>query len=145
MLRIIINPFSPVKLWDITARDSQSRLKSVTISYNRFIEKLRIYQEALELVSQIYLLTRKYPILTKDYSLCDQIRRAAISIVANIAEGYMRPQKQFKNYLKIASGSSNEVVALLQVITTVYGIKTIQLQESFRTLGRKINALSRTF
>ena len=109
------------------------------------MEKLRIYHESLALVSRFYLLILNYYVLQRDYSLSDQIRRASVSIVANIAEGYMRTGKQFKNYLKISSGSSNEVVALLQIISVVYKINTVELQESFKLLGRKINAFSKSF
>lgn len=105
------------------------------------MENLRIYQSALKLISEIYILTR-IPVLAKDFSLCDQLRRAAISILANIAEGYKRSNKQFQNYLQIASGSANEVVALLQTINIVYKINIINLQESFKLLGRQINAFS---
>lgn len=107
------------------------------------MENLKIYQEALELISQIYNLIRKNNNLVSDFSLCDQIKRAAISIAANIAEGYLRTRKQFKNYLQIASGSANEVVALLQVINKVHGVKTEELQESYKILGRRINAFSK--
>jgi len=109
------------------------------------MEKLRIYQDSLELIKQIYVLINANEKLRKDYSLCDQIRRAVISILSNIAEGYMRSSKQYKNYLKISSGSANEVVAQLQIISTVYEIDTKVLQDSFRVLGRKINAFSKTF
>lgn len=107
------------------------------------MKNLKIYQNALALIAEIYDLTRATK-LVKDYSLIDQLRRAAISVLANIAEGYCRSTKQFKNYLQIASGSTNEVVALLQVITLVYDIETTRLQESFQILGRQINSFSRT-
>ena len=112
-------------------------------SYNKRMETLRIYGEGLELVVKIYNLTGNNASISKDYSLCDQIRRASISIVANIAEGYSRTGKQWKNYFQIASGSANEVVALLQIVEKVYRIDTQELQESFKVLGRKINAYSK--
>lgn len=105
------------------------------------MEKLRIYQDALKLVAEIYLLVRNNPKLSRDFSLNDQLKRAAISVVANIAEGYKRTNKQYKNYLQIASGSCNEVVALLQVVDLVYKADTKSLQDSFKVLGRRINAL----
>lgn len=107
------------------------------------MEKLRIYQKALELVAKIYQLIRNNPQLAKDYSLNDQLKRAAISIVTNIAEGYCRSKKQFRNYLQIASGSSNETVALLQIITLSYQIETFILQEEFKFLGKQINSFSK--
>lgn len=108
------------------------------------MENLRIYKDSLDLIKQIYILTNN-SVLKKDFSLCDQIRRAAVSVLSNIAEGYMRSGKQYKSYLKISSGSTNEIVAQLQVINTVYGINTGDLQEKFRILGRKIIAFSKTF
>jgi four helix bundle protein len=108
------------------------------------MEKLRIYQLALKLIAETYFLIRKNVNLHKDYSLCDQLKRAAVSVVANIAEGYLRTKKQFKNYLKIASGSTNEVVALLQIISVVYKIDTSNLQELYRSLGRQIISFCKT-
>lgn len=107
------------------------------------MEKLKIYQTALNLIAQIYILIKSNKSLDSDWSLCDQIKRAAVSVLANIAEGYLRPKKQFKNYLRIASGSANEVVAHLQVISKVYGTSTNDLQESYRILARQIGAFSR--
>lgn len=108
------------------------------------MEKLRIYQKALELILKIYKLIRDNPSLAKDFSLNDQLKRAAVSILANIAEGYYRSKKQFQNYLKISSGSSNEIVALLQVIALVYSIETMDLQDEYKLLGKQINAFSKT-
>lgn len=104
------------------------------------MEKLRIYQDSLKLVAKVYLLIKSNPKLAKDFSLNDQLKRAAISVVANIAEGYKRTKKQYKNYLQIASGSCNEVVALLQVVDLVYKVDTKSLQDSFKVLGKRINA-----
>lgn len=108
--------------------------------YTEIVENLRIYKRSLELVGTIYKLTRDNSKLARDYSLVDQIRRASVSILANIAEGYKRSNKQFTNHLLIASGSANEVVAQLQIISLVYGIKTEELQNSFKILGKQINS-----
>ena len=108
------------------------------------MEKLRIYQKALELIGKIYKLIRNNPQLTRDFSLNDQLKRAAVSILANIAEGYCRSTKQFQNYLQISSGSANETVSILQVIMLVYSIETSTLQEEFRVLGKQINSFSKT-
>ena len=105
------------------------------------MEKLRIYQDALKLVAEVYLLIKNNSKLAKDFSLNDQLKRATISIVANIAEGYKRTKKQYKNYLQIASGSCNEVVALLQIVELVYKAETKSLRDSFNVLGKRINAL----
>ncbi len=63
---------------------------------------LNVFQEARELVSEIYELTNTGKFV-KDFGLKDQIRRASISIVSNIAEGYERKSKKEKNsFLNIA-------------------------------------------
>ena len=109
------------------------------------MEKLIIYQKALKLVSEIYLLIRNNPQLQKDYSLNDQLKRATISVVLNIAEGNGRSKKLFQNYLKIAVGSTNETIACLQIINTVYLINTTQLQHKYTILAKQITAFSNTF
>ncbi len=106
------------------------------------MEKLKIYQKALGLIVQIYKLIYDNRVLKTDFSINDQLKRATISIAANIAEGYCRSKKQFMNYLQIASGSANETVALLQIINLIYKIDTLSLQEDYKYLGRQINSFS---
>jgi four helix bundle protein len=78
-------------------------------------EELHIYQRATELTNEIYSLTRNAQ-FAKDYSLVDQIRRASVSIMSNIAEGFERGSKpEFIQFLFIAKGSCGEVRAQLQI------------------------------
>lgn len=80
---------------------------------NQF-EDLYCWKTARGLVSFIYELTDK-PVF-RDFSLKDQIRRAVVSIVSNIAEGFERGTKdEFLYFLYIAKGSSGEVRAQLYV------------------------------
>lgn len=109
------------------------------------IKDLRIYQKALELVKTIYLLIKSDFKLSKDYSLCDQIKRASVSVAANISEGFFRSRKQTKNYLEISSGSTNEVVTLLKIIFMVYEVDTNELQDEYIILGKQINSFSSKF
>ena len=84
-------------------------------------EDLEAWQQARHLVNEIYSLTRENSSLSKDFGLTDQVRRAAVSIMSNIAEGFERthlPEKiQFYN---IARGSTGEVRSLLYVISDNY-------------------------
>lgn len=63
----------------------------------------------MQLAKKIYILVRSFPEEEK-YGLCDQIRRAAVSIPSNIAEGYGRmSDKEFIRFLLIANGSLFEI------------------------------------
>jgi four helix bundle protein len=78
-------------------------------------EDLRTWQGGIELVKEIYLLTKSGEI-SKDFGLRDQIRRASVSIPTNIAEGFERQStKEYLYFLNIAKGSSGEVRSLLRV------------------------------
>ena len=72
-------------------------------------KKLDAWKLSMDLVVDIYQATDRFPSQEK-YSLIDQIRRAAISIPSNIAEGAARQtKKEFTNYLHIAQGSLSEL------------------------------------
>jgi len=78
-------------------------------------EELHVWQQARKLVNQIYFLTKNSS-FAKDYGLTDQIRRASVSIVSNIAEGFERGGKEELIYfLYIAKASCGEVRAQLYV------------------------------
>lgn len=78
-------------------------------------EELVVYQRARGLVKEVYALTRR-PAFAKDWGLTDQIRRAAVSIMSNIAEGFERGSNvEFIQFLYIAKGSCGEVRAQLTV------------------------------
>jgi four helix bundle protein len=78
-------------------------------------EELHIYQRARELTNAIYELTRG-PAFARDFGLVDQMRRAAVSIMSNIAEGFERGgTAEFIQFLYIAKGSCGEVRAQLQI------------------------------
>ena len=78
-------------------------------------EKLNAWQEARKLVVNVYRLLDKFP-KTENYALCDQLRRAAISVPSNIAEGTGRMAvKEQIHFLEIAFGSLMEVYCQLQI------------------------------
>jgi len=72
-------------------------------------EELTIWQEARELTSKIYILSKRFP-KEELYGLTSQIRRASVSIMSNIAEGFnRRSTKEFINFLIISRASISEV------------------------------------
>jgi len=82
----------------------------------RKLERLDAWRTAQELAYRAYLLTLE-PQLSKHFALIDQIRRAALSVPANIAEGYsLGTTPQFLRGLKIALGSNAELYSHLTVL-----------------------------
>lgn len=78
-------------------------------------EDIEVWKSARELTNKIYKITADGG-FAKDYGLRDQIRRAAVSIMSNIAEGYERGGNQeFIQFLSIAKGSCGEVRCQLYV------------------------------
>ena len=103
---------------------------------------LRIYQQSYKLSIEIHKLTQNYPRYER-YELGSQLRSAATSIPLNIAEGYGKKESEadFKRYLKIALGSSNEIEVLLDLSYDLgYIDKTLhnELIEEYTALRKQI-------
>ena len=78
-------------------------------------EGLKVWQRGIELVKEVYLVTNSGD-FKRDFGLRDQIRRAAVSIPTNIAEGFERSsRKEYLLFLNIAKDSAGEVRSLLRV------------------------------
>ena len=76
---------------------------------------LAVWQQAMKLCESVYVLLRKFPVEEK-YALCDQLRRAVVSIPSNIAEGNGRATKtEYARFLAIARGSLFEVRTQLEL------------------------------
>ena len=102
---------------------------------NRTLENLRIWIDARELVSEIYRLMAN----NRDYGFKDQIQRAAVSIMNNIAEGFeYNSDSVFIRYLNIAKGSCSEVKSMLYLCEDLGYCSTCQRVE----LQTKVLAVS---
>jgi len=77
-------------------------------------ENLRVYQRGLDITDDIYTLTSKFP---KDevFGLTNQLRRAIVSIVLNIAEGSGKTKKDFRHFLNMSRTSAYESTAILEI------------------------------
>jgi four helix bundle protein len=81
----------------------------------RTFEDLIVWQKAIAFVKLVYLITAEGE-LRRDFGLRDQLRRAAVSVPTNIAEGFERAsRKEYLNFLNIAKGSAGEVRSLCRV------------------------------
>ena len=102
------------------------------------IENLQIWKLGVKLAKDDYLLTEKFP-KREVYGLTDQIRRAAVSIPSNIAEGKGRSTaKDFVHFLNTPRGSVYELMTQLYIAREI-GYLT---QEDFSTLQKRIEDLS---
>jgi four helix bundle protein len=111
-------------------------------------EDLEAWQQARQLVNEIYSLTRENSSLSKDFGLTGQVQRAAVSIMSNVAEGFERthlPEKiQFYN---IARGSTGEVRSLLYVISDNYprsAPEAERLRNTAVSVGKLVSGLLRS-
>jgi four helix bundle protein len=82
---------------------------------NKFkFEELNVYKDALLFADSIYDLTQAFP-RDEAFGLTNQLRRASVSIVLNIAEGTSRTKKDFRHFLSLSRGSCYECVAILSI------------------------------
>jgi four helix bundle protein len=71
-------------------------------------KQLEVWQNAMDLAASIYQLTKTFP-SAEQFGLTAQMRRAAVSVPSNIAEGHRRTRPAYLNHLQIALGSLAEV------------------------------------
>ena len=107
-------------------------------------EDLNVWKQARQLTQEVYRLTKTEKFL-KDFGLWDQIRRAAISVMSNIAEGFERGGNQeFVQFLYVAKASCGEVRSQLYVALDqgyVTDNDSEKLLQSFRRLSGMISNL----
>lgn len=113
---------------------------------NKAHKHLELWKESFSLVLDIYSLTKSLPADEK-FGLISQIRRAAVSIPTNIAEGAGRKsKKEFINFLSIAMGSLAELDTLILISTELKYIdteKSILIQDKFERISRLTYGLMR--
>ena len=108
---------------------------------------LKVWQRAIDLVPMIYQMTSSLP-KHETYALGDQLRRAAVSIPANIAEGQARQHpKEFVQHLTIAKGSLAEVHTLLivaQRLNYLEPARFAELEAMTTEVAKMLNGLIRS-
>ena len=108
-------------------------------------EKLDVWTKAVDFVVMVYTSTKNFP-PDERYGLTSQIRRAAVSIPANIAEGAARKtNKEFLQFPSIAQGSSSEVETELLIAFKLGFLKEDaynELRIEVESIGRMLVGLS---
>lgn len=107
-------------------------------------QDLLVWQKSMELVRQVYVLVEELP-KKENYVLSDQMRRAAISIPSNIAEGSGRSSRsEYKRFLEIARGSQYELQTQLQICVMLNYLKKDDLEDVFfliSEIGKMLNSI----
>ena len=110
-------------------------------------EDLEGWQQARQLTRDVYTLTRKDHI-ARDFGLCGQIQRAAVSVMSNVAEGFERTHVQEKlQFYNVARGSCAETRSLLYVVEDNYpalSAEAIRLREKSVQTGKLVTGLIRS-
>ena len=102
----------------------------------RYFEDLEVWKEGRRLTNRIYDVTEDAR-FSRDFGLRDQIRRAAVSIMSNIAEGFERGGNQeFLQFLYIAKGSCGEVRSQLYVALDRWYIGQNEFNELFKSFKK---------
>jgi four helix bundle protein len=108
---------------------------------------LLVWQKSMQFVTEVYRASETFP-KTELYGLTSQLRRSAISVPSNIAEGQGRDsQKEFIRHLSIAYGSLMEAETQIQIATNLRYLEPAEadrLVKNAAEIGRMMNGLTRT-
>lgn len=117
-------------------------------SHKFSFETLDVYDKARELVKDVYIIQNKFP-KEERYALGDQVRRAAVSITANLAEGSGRKSLREKiHFIEISFGSMMEVFCELQTACDLGYIteqRFDELRSQFTDVAKMLSGLRNTF
>ena len=108
------------------------------------VTDLEVYRDSLRLLRKLYFLLRKLP--KSEYDTVVQSKRCGKSIPANIAEGFAKraSELEFKRFLMIAIGSSDEIITHLRtIVIAIPGLlnETKELAQEYKILSKRLNKL----
>ena len=110
-------------------------------------DELRVWQRAMDLAAHVYELTRAFP-QSEVFGITSQLRRSAVSVPSNIAEGHGRGSPQdFLRFLAIARGSLSELETQLKLAFSIGYLASEQLAVALRhsdDVGALLNGLQRS-
>ena len=109
-------------------------------------EQLIVWQKAMDVVVEIYRVTERFP-KYEFYGITSQMRRSAVSIPSNVAEGSRRgTKKDFRNFVLMAYGSGAELETQLKIVLRLGFVQQDECIKSLQLLDevmRMLNVLSR--
>lgn len=105
---------------------------------------LRVWQDAMDLTVQVYKMAEQIP-QHELHGLISQIRRSAVSVPSNIAEGWGRKRdKEFNHFLDIAHGSLCELETQLELAQRCYSVEIHNLILQCEVVQKQVRALKKT-
>ena len=107
---------------------------------------LHVWNDGVALAVLVYRVTDVFP-KVEQFGLTHQMRRAAVSIPSNIAEGHRRSDKEFGRFLEIARGSLAELETQIEIAIQIDYLKSDNQNELVSrtgSVGRQLSALLRT-
>jgi four helix bundle protein len=125
-------------------RNSRNSENLLPLTMIRDVTDLEVYKESLRLLKKLYIFLRKLP--RSEYDTVVQSKKCGKSIPANIAEGFAKraSELEFKRFLMIAIGSSDELVTHLRTIAiTVPRLinEAKEIAEEYKILSKRLNKL----
>src|SRR3989344_1548574 len=114
----------------------------------KFYKNLIVWQRSVELVTEVYRLTEKFP-KSEMFGLTSQMRRAAVSIPSNLAEGFARKHRaEYIQFVRISFGSGAELETQVTISENLRFLNQKEtetarrlLDETMRMLNKLISAL----
>lgn len=110
--------------------------------------KLIAYQKAKEVVKRTYKLLKKFP-AEERYAMCDQLRRASVSITSNIAEGVNRYSvKDKSHFIEMAYGSLMEVSSQFEVaedLNYITSDERLSMDQIIEEMARLLSGLQKSY
>lgn len=107
-------------------------------------ENLAAYQRSMDLVEHVYILLKKFP-KEEQYAICDQLRRAVVSVPSNMAEGLSRySAKEKVHFVEISYGSLMEVYCQLNIaqrLGYISGDELSGLKVEIENIARPLSGL----
>ena len=105
-------------------------------------KELKVWQKSMDLVTEIYNLTEKFPSSEK-YGLTSQMQRAVVAIPSNIAEGQKRShRREFLQFLYISYGSGAELETQIEICKRLYRLKNLNYNRAESLLNETMKMLN---
>ncbi|MCL5439103.1 MAG: four helix bundle protein [Patescibacteria group bacterium] len=117
------------------------------MTYIKSYKDLIVWQKSMQLVKEVFILTSKFP-KSETYGLTSQMRRAAVSIPSNIAEGYGRKSpKEYSQFYSIAYGSALELETQVIIAKELEFLKSeffTKIDQLLQEVSKMLNVMTRT-